>query len=86
MADASDGLPLIELFRALPMDFRRRVLRRHGEEQLLDWLRGAGSLRAAQSPPDGDWGIWVILAGRGFGKTHAGAEWVHARAAGTRAL
>jgi len=47
-------------------------------------LRGAGSLRAAQSPPDGDWGIWVILAGRGFGKTHAGAEWVHARAAGTR--
>jgi len=36
MADASDGLPLIELFRALPMDFRRRVLRRHGEEQLLD--------------------------------------------------
>ena len=84
MADASDGLPLIELFRALPMDFRRRVLRRHGEEQLLDWLRGAGSLCAAQSPPDGDWGIWVILAGRGFGKTHAGAEWVHARAAGTR--
>jgi Terminase large subunit, T4likevirus-type, N-terminal len=84
MADAGDGLPLIELFRALPMDFRRRVLRRHGEEQLLDWLRGAGSLRAAQSPPDGDWGIWVILAGRGFGKTHAGAEWVHARAAGTR--
>lgn len=84
MANASDGLPLIELFRALPMDFRRRVLRRHGEEQLLDWLRGAGSLRAAQSPPDGYWGIWVILAGRGFGKTHAGAEWVHARAAGTR--
>ncbi len=23
-----------------------------------------------------DWRIWVILAGRGFGKTRAGAEWV----------
>ena len=28
----------------------------------------------------GAWGIWVILAGRGFGKTRAGAEWVRARA------
>jgi hypothetical protein len=84
MADAGDGLPLIELYRALPMETRRRVWRRHGERAMLHWLMGAGSLRAAQSPPDGDWGIWVILAGRGFGKTHAGAEWVHARAAGAR--
>ena len=84
MADAGDGLPLIELFRALPMDVRRRVWRRHGEAAMLDWLMGPGSLRSAQRPPIGDWGIWVILAGRGFGKTHAGAEWVHARAAGAR--
>jgi len=84
MADAGDGLPLIELFRALPMDVRRRVWRRHGEAAMLEWLMGPGSLRPAQRPPAGDWGIWVILAGRGFGKTHAGAEWVHARAAGTR--
>ncbi len=26
--------------------------------------------------PPGDWHIWLILAGRGFGKTRAGAEWV----------
>lgn len=32
--------------------------------------------RAAQRAPDGDWRIWLILAGRGFGKTRAGAEWV----------
>lgn len=32
--------------------------------------------RPAQLPPPGDWRIWMIMAGRGFGKTRAGAEWV----------
>lgn len=32
--------------------------------------------RAAQLPPDGDWRVWLVMAGRGFGKTRAGAEWV----------
>ena len=31
-----------------------------------------------QLPPKGDaWRIWLMLAGRGFGKTRAGAEWIH---------
>ena len=29
-----------------------------------------------QLPPPGDWRIWLLMAGRGFGKTRAGAEWV----------
>ncbi|WP_267139194.1 DNA-packaging protein [Anianabacter salinae] len=29
-----------------------------------------------QLPPGGDWRSWVILGGRGAGKTRAGAEWV----------
>lgn len=29
-----------------------------------------------QLPPDGPWRSWVILGGRGAGKTRAGAEWV----------
>lgn len=32
--------------------------------------------RDAQLPPDGTWRTWLIMAGRGFGKTRAGAEWV----------
>jgi phage terminase large subunit-like protein len=32
--------------------------------------------RDDQHPPDGDWRVWLIQAGRGFGKTRAGAEWV----------
>jgi phage terminase large subunit-like protein len=32
--------------------------------------------RRAQCAPQGDWRIWMIMAGRGgFGKTRAGAEW-----------
>ena len=27
-------------------------------------------------PPRGQWHTWLVLAGRGFGKTRAGAEWV----------
>lgn len=45
-----------------------------------DWLfRHA---RADQHPPsDKDWLIWLLLAGRGAGKTRAGSEWVHRLAA-----
>lgn len=32
--------------------------------------------RDAQLPPEGDWRVWLVCAGRGFGKTRAGAEWV----------
>ena len=32
--------------------------------------------RPSQLPPDGDWQTWLILAGRGFGKTRTGSEWV----------
>lgn len=34
--------------------------------------------RPQQLPPPGDWRVWMIMAGRGFGKTRAGAEWVRA--------
>jgi phage terminase large subunit-like protein len=32
--------------------------------------------RPEQQAPDGQWLTWLILAGRGFGKTRAGSEWV----------
>ncbi|MCV6598453.1 MAG: terminase family protein [Mangrovicoccus sp.] len=37
-----------------------------------------------QLPPAGDWKTWVILGGRGAGKTRAGAEWVRAEVEGAR--
>ncbi len=35
-----------------------------------------------QLAPEGDWRVWVILGGRGAGKTRAGAEWVRAMVEG----
>lgn len=49
---------------------------------LTDW-RNWGRLNQ-QIPPDGkDWRSWLVLGGRGAGKTRAGAEWVKAMALGT---
>ena len=32
--------------------------------------------RPKQQTPEGNWRIWLILAGRGFGKTRTGAEFI----------
>ena len=37
-----------------------------------------------QLPPEGAWKSWVVMGGRGAGKTRAGAEWVRARAEADR--
>lgn len=36
--------------------------------------------RPNQLAPLGDWSIWLLMAGRGFGKSRAGAEWAIAKA------
>jgi len=59
-----------------------RAGKRSPEEYLYDWNRWA---EEAQTPPAGDWRIWLFMGGRGAGKTRAGAEWVRAQvAAGAR--
>src|SRR5687767_13607705 len=55
---------------------------------LGDWQVWA---RDDQLPPEAtgsgsDWRVWLILGGRGAGKTRAGAEWVRARALGLAPL
>lgn len=47
-----------------------------------DW---AFAGRPEQQPPSGDWRTWLLMGGRGSGKTRAGAEWVQALATGPRA-
>ncbi len=44
---------------------------RPGKNQPDPWLTTA---RPEQLPPTGNWQTWLILAGRGFGKTRTGAE------------
>ncbi|SFK83484.1 DNA-packaging protein [Methylocapsa palsarum] len=47
-----------------------------------DW---PGKARPEQLPPPGDWNIWLILSGRGWGKTRTGAEWVKSQIASGQA-
>ena len=44
---------------------------RHQNQERYVWVNHA---RPNQLPPPGHWHTWVILAGRGFGKTRTGAE------------
>jgi phage terminase large subunit-like protein len=70
---------LIEGAAGLSEEQQRRVLLALPEQALRtlaeDWPTWAHD---GQEAPEGDWSTWVMKAGRGFGKTRAGAEWVSA--------
>ena len=42
--------------------------------------------RPAQAPPPGAWATWLVMGGRGSGKTRAGAEWVRSLVEGETPL
>lgn len=71
----------------LPEAQRVAILQELSDEQALelahDW-RFWG--RTDQLEPEGNWSIWLILAGRGWGKTRCGAEWVRKIACGKTPL
>lgn len=67
-----------EQLAALPKGERDAVLAGFTEielEALLHDWRGFNA-RPDQIAPEGDWDIWLALAGRGWGKTRTGAEWI----------
>ncbi|MFV0361177.1 DNA-packaging protein [Tropicimonas sp.] len=66
-----------------PREVQRAFLDGLSENALaaLPWLFEFWAM-PHQLPPAGDWKTWVILGGRGAGKTRAGAEWVRARVEG----
>ena len=51
---------------------------RHKMEESRSWRFWR---RNDQFEPQGDWRTWLVMAGRGYGKTRMGAEWVSALAA-----
>ena len=74
-------------------DLLRALLRIEDDEERFDELRKLTKVereelryhwklwaRRSQLAPQGDWQCWLISAGRGFGKTRAGAEWVRDQA------
>lgn len=64
-----------EVLASLPLEERNQLLTEYSEAELnllhCDWDFWA---RPKQKLPLGKWMTWLILAGRGFGKTRTGAE------------
>ena len=48
------------------------------------WSGPNGTARPDQLPPTGNWRTWLIMAGRGYGKTRTGAEFIRAEVAAGR--
>ena len=61
----------------LPKEARTTCVHMMGLEEAdaydRDW---ASWVHEGQSAPPGDWLTWVVMGGRGYGKTRAGSEWV----------
>lgn len=62
-----------------------RLIRRDDPALFAAWIRAGGRiehvwelnwLRHQKWPKGDDWTVWLLLGGRGAGKTRAGAEWV----------
>ena len=64
-------------FGGLPAPVLRRI-----SHEFFAWQAHGGQAEPGPSTGSGepDWRVWLLMAGRGFGKTLAGAHWVSARA------
>ena len=78
------------LWRDIPTNVNR--LREMGQEDIRSYLSQLSAkeleeltymwefwARPEQLEPEGNWKVWIPLAGRGWGKTRCGAEWVRHR-------
>ena len=67
-----------QLLADLPDDERRKFLSSlsdaDAEALLYEWRNFLA--RPSQIAPDGEWSTWMALAGRGWGKSETGAQWV----------
>jgi phage terminase large subunit-like protein len=72
-----------ELLASEPPEVQEAFLEGLSAEALcaLPWLFEFWAM-PHQVPPSGDWKTWVILGGRGAGKTRAGSEWVRSKVEG----
>ena len=65
---------------ALPHDDMVDYIRRMNAKRFADTRIWRFWERNDQTAPDVDWRVWLVMAGRGYGKTRMGAEWVSALA------
>jgi phage terminase large subunit-like protein len=81
-----EQLAVLRALLAMPPETRRRVMAGFPKEITIalyeEWWWGAfgGQIEPPACKDGRPWRVWTIRAGRGFGKTRAGAEWVWQRA------
>src|SRR4051812_29298382 len=87
MTEDEDMLSPAQILAALPEEEQEEYLSSLSDKTRaalkFDWNFWA---RPNQLEPEGDWTTWLILAGRGFGKTRTGAEWVRKNVCGDTPL
>jgi hypothetical protein len=75
--DARRRYSAIERLALAGPAYRKAYFRGWSDERMERfWAGWASWARPSQRPPEGPWRVWLLMAGRGFGKTRAGAEWV----------
>jgi phage terminase large subunit-like protein len=72
------GESMMERIVKLPPDLKQEALAKLDPE-IVNWQWSLWG-RPEQLAPEGNWNIWIYLAGRGAGKTRAAAEWVREQA------
>lgn len=78
----------MEIAQAIAAAKRARVRKARESDPWAQQARHTGWIEApdgspvwkSQLAPPGDWSLWLLMAGRGFGKTRVGAEWVRQQA------
>lgn len=67
-----------ERFTALPLEQQQAFIESLSDEEAVSLVNSweTWDARPEQLPPQGDWAIWLFLAGRGAGKSKAASEWV----------
>ena len=67
---------LLELKRLEALELRKLEADAEKAKSQLGESRYRQSARPHQLPPEGDWRIWLVISGRGWGKTFTGAGWL----------
>ena len=71
-------MSLKEYLASLPAEEAEVYLQQFTDTELLEMAQGRWwyTGRPEQNEPEGDWGLWLVLAGRGFGKSRCVYEWL----------
>lgn len=68
----------VQRLAAAPEEYQRRFIAKMSPSDLLHWdaMFECWSVDGQIEPTGEGWTTWLMMAGRGFGKTRAGAEWI----------